>query len=67
MTNSFLRVANNAHIENFTSQGLDVYINAAKTNLNIFELEVFNSTGPPSGNMVDGLPLDLHNTDARGY
>ena len=22
--------------------------------------EVFNSTGLPSGNLVDGLPLDLH-------
>ena len=29
--------------------------------------EVFNSTCLPSGNLVDGLPLDLHNTDARGY
>jgi hypothetical protein len=28
--------------------------------------EVFNSTSLPSGNLVDGLPLDLH-TDARGY
>ena len=27
--------------------------------------EVFNSTSLPSGNLVDGLPLDLHNTDAR--
>ena len=25
---------------------------------------IFNSTCPPSGNLVDGLPLDLH-TDAR--
>ena len=29
--------------------------------------EVFNSTSHPSGNLVDGLPLDLHNTDARGF
>ena len=29
--------------------------------------EVFNSTCLPSGNLVDGLPLDLHNTDAVGY
>ena len=28
--------------------------------------EFFNSTCLPSGNLVDGLPLDLH-TDARGY
>ena len=29
--------------------------------------QVFNSTCLPSGNLVDGLPLDLHNTDAIGY
>ena len=27
--------------------------------------EVFNSTSLPSGNLVDGFPLDLHITDAR--
>ena len=43
MTNLFLRVANNAHIENYTSQGLDVYINAAKTNLNIFGNHVYSN------------------------
>ena len=31
----------------------------------IFEVcEGFNSTCPPSGNLVDGLPLVVHNTDA---
>ena len=29
--------------------------------------EVCNSTSLPSGNLVDGLPLDSHNTDARGF
>ena len=28
---------------------------------------IFNSTCLPSGNLVDGLPLDSHNTDARGF
>ena len=28
---------------------------------------IFNSTCPPSGNLVDGFPFDLHNTDAVGY
>ena len=32
-----------------------------------FSKEVFNSTCSQSGNQVDGLPLNLHNTDARGY
>ena len=29
--------------------------------------EVFNSTSLPSGNLVDGLPLDLHSYRACAY
>lgn len=36
MTNLFSRVANDTNFVNFTSRGMDVYINSAKTNLNIF-------------------------------
>lgn len=36
MTNSFLRVVNDADFTNYTSKGMNVYLNSAKTNLNIF-------------------------------
>ncbi len=36
------------------------------SNKMVFAGEVFNSTSLPSGNLVDGLLLDIH-TDARAY
>lgn len=41
MTNLFLRVTDNEDIANFTSQGLDVYVNTTTTNLNIFGNHVY--------------------------
>ena len=41
MTNLFSRVVNDADFANFTSQGMNVYMNSAKTNLNIFGNHIY--------------------------
>ena len=54
---NFKNMLKKREVQNFT---------LAKEKIKYFG-EVFNSTCLPSGNLVEGLPLDLHNTDARGF
>lgn len=43
MTNLFWRVADGANLVDYTSKGLNVYLNSSRTNLNIFGNHVFSN------------------------